>query len=516
MNYYQNLSALTLESPRQNKHICKTPQANPQTKVLQKSLLSANIQLIRIKVTGLTILTLFTLNLFGQIQQPQTPTFKNFNPVSPTKSYTTEQKQYQHHNQKNNQYKSAIQPKKANEIAAKNYFLPDNIYNTINKNNYLLTSTNSIPNKENKSVQLIYSITKEISTYETSISYQFPSLQSQPGANNFNQAYDELIDMLEGRKPLDLKRAVFITENAFFGNTMNYNDYVKTIKEMTLLIQLKIQQENLPMNNQTINYMTHQFISDTLKIKLTEQEQTITTYPKTYDFDDPFGYKDVRKMFVSKLIAEYTGQCKSLPLLYLILVNELGGNAYLSFSPSHSFVKCKDSHNSWYNLELTNGMLTSNSWLVGSGYIKAEAVKSGIFLDTLNKQQIIAHCLVDLAQYYGWRYNGYDEFVLKCVNKALEYNPSDIWAIQVKSDYYTLLFMYVAQQLGYTTIEQLKNNPKALELFMQRNRIYALIDGLGYKPMPDQAYLDWLQTLNEKQQQQENDKQYIKFSKIVR
>jgi hypothetical protein len=472
----------------------------------------------RLKISGLTLLTFLTLEVLGQ--EPQTPTFEKFTPVSPKKSHSTGQPQQQTNTQQKHSYGSALQGKKADEIAASrnvNYALPDNIYNSLNQNNFVLTSSSSIPGKNMSSVNMVHSVLNEMNYHEKTINYHFPSLAAAPGYSSFVSAYQELLDMLEGRKPLDLKRAVFITENAFFGNQMNYNDYLKNIKEMALLIQLKMKQENLPLNdNDAILYMAHQYMSDTLDIELPFQEKTATTFPKRYDFKDPFGYDDPRKMFVSKLMAENTGQCKSLPLLFLILINELGGEAYLSFSPSHSYIKCKDKNGVWYNIELTNGMLTSDSWVVGSGYVKSEAVKSGIFLDTLNKKQVIAQCLVDLAQYYGWRYNSQDDFVLKCVNKAIDHHSNNIWAIQVKSDYYTMLFKYVSGQKGYTDPSHLKNDQKAMELFMQRNRLYALIDGLGYQPMPEQAYMDWLKTLEEKQQQQEHDQNYFNFSKIIR
>ncbi|MBI5538541.1 MAG: hypothetical protein HY951_00645 [Bacteroidia bacterium] len=481
-------------------------QANAQPKPAKElNLACPHASLV---VLFFVLTNLFSVDTFAQIQSPNIPTFeKQPNPISNTQSYSTGQTQ-QDYSTLNH---SDLQTKKVNAN------VPDNIYNSLNKNNFVLTSNSTIPGKTSSSVDNVYSIINEMKNYEPSINYHFPSLQSATGFNSFNSAYQELLDMLEGRKTLDLKRAVFITENAFFGNQMKYEDYKKSIAEMALLIQLKMQQEKLSVsNNDAILYMTHQYFTDTLNIKLRVQEKTVTTFPKTYDFQDPFGNEDPTKMFVSKLMVKNSGQCKSLPLLFLILVNELGGNAYLSFSPSHSYIKSKDKNGVWYNIELTNGMLTSDSWVVGSGYIKSEAVKSGIFLDTLNKKEVIAQCLVDLAQYYTWHYKAQDDFVLKCVNKALEFHPNNIWAIQVKSDYYSYLFKYVSEQKGFSNIEQLKKDPKALELFTQRNRIYALIDGLGYQPMPEQAYIDWLKTLNEKQQKQESEQQYINFSKIVR
>jgi|GEM_PF-6378361 len=61
-----------------------------------------------------------------------------------------------------------------------------------------------------------------------------------------------------------------------------------------------------------------------------------------YDFVDFWGREDTRKVFVTKLLATNSGQCQSLPQLYLILAEELGTTAYLAFSPEHSYIKFQD------------------------------------------------------------------------------------------------------------------------------------------------------------------------------
>lgn len=57
-----------------------------------------------------------------------------------------------------------------------------------------------------------------------------------------------------------------------------------------------------------------------------------------YDFEDFYARGDLSKYMVSKLLAQNTGQCHSLPLLYLILAEELGVKAHLCFSPNHSIL----------------------------------------------------------------------------------------------------------------------------------------------------------------------------------
>jgi hypothetical protein len=152
-------------------------------------------------------------------------------------------------------------------------------------------------------------------------------------------------------------------------------------------------------------------------------------------------------MFVEKLLQSNKGQCHSLPLLYLILAEEINAKAYLSFSPNHSYIKFKDNNGKWINVELTNGMLTTDAFVLQSGYMKAEALQNKIYMQPLTERQLLSEIMVDLAKGYSVKF-GYDEFVEQVIDKAIELYPNNVFAQMVKSDYRTLKFHYVAQQLG--------------------------------------------------------------------
>jgi hypothetical protein len=137
--------------------------------------------------------------------------------------------------------------------------------------------------------------------------------------------------------------------------------------------------------------MLFQFFSE--ELKLGNQKHL----PFKYDFQDYMGINDYSKMFVTKLIHSGSGQCHSMPLLYLILAEEIGAEAFLSFSPNHSYIKFQDDKNKWFNIELTNGMLTASSFMLNSGFIKAEAMQSEIYMQNLSKQELLSQLYVDLA-----------------------------------------------------------------------------------------------------------------------
>ncbi|CAG5086806.1 hypothetical protein [Parvicella tangerina] len=487
-----------------------------------KSQIRDNGKSLILKIKSLAILVIFisisnTCTCLGQITEPKSPQFNTYTPVSTDQSF-------QHFNSgsNSNSFNSTLQPSSPESSQNVNSQTPNQVFERLNKNNSTLNAKSFIPPKQIQTVAFVKSLIVESNATDEKVNYTMPRLSSESEKLHFEKAYNEIVEMLEGKKPLSIKRAVFLTENAWFSGQMNYKDFCAALDESEKMIEIKMSQEGLSSrDNHAINYMTHKYISDTLRIDMMGLEKVVTTFPKQYDFDDPFGYYDVRQMFVSKLMFENSGQCKSLPLYYLILVEELGGSAYLSLSPSHSFIKVKDNKGNFYNVELTNGRLSSDSWIVGSGYIKAEAIKGGIYLDTMNKEQVVANCLTDLAQYYKWRFGkpdiqqGYEDFNLKCINQTLKYHPNNINAILEKSNYYSVLLEYVIRQKGYSTEDQILSDPKTKEIFIQRNKLYALTDGLGYEPMPEEIYSSWLKTIEEKQQEQEHNKFYINFSKIV-
>ena len=56
---------------------------------------------------------------------------------------------------------------------------------------------------------------------------------------NFQQAYQEISSMLEGKQPLDFEKAVFLTENAYLDNSLTYEDFNAALDvHITLIGQL--------------------------------------------------------------------------------------------------------------------------------------------------------------------------------------------------------------------------------------------------------------------------------------
>lgn len=336
------------------------------------------------------------------------------------------------------------------------------------------------------------------------INYSFPSLAQKPGAAYYRGAFDSITAMLKGDAPVNVQKAIFLTENAYLGNSLKYSSYHNAIKAIASVCKQAMHENGYSATDNLAKIMVlYQYFCDTLVYTDIKSKTKAKHYPFTYDFDDYEGIKDYTKLFTSKVLSKGSGQCHSLPLLFLACCQELGVKTYLSFSPNHSFIRFKDKNGKLRNMELTNGRITTDAWILGSGYIKGEAIKSKIYLDTLDERKVLAECLYDLALGYTVKY-GYDIFVLQVVDTALQYHPANVNAAKVRANYYTLLFNYIAEQYGKPTLQQLLRDSRAKAVYDKRNQVYDWLDNNGYTDMPAQAYEQWLNSVNEQKQKQDD------------
>lgn len=344
---------------------------------------------------------------------------------------------------------------------------------------------------------------------QNTINYQLPDLSPLQGTEFFKSALKDLQKMLKGETPLDLKRAVFIVENAYFENRLDYQQFDNAIQQAVNICQLSMVENNIsPTDNLAKNLSIFNYISDTVQVKLPGQEKTLTHYPIKYDFNDYMGIENWSNMFVSKLMATNSGQCHSMPLFYLILAQELGAEAYLTFSPNHSFIRFKSQKGNWFNAELTCGAIITDAAILESGYVKTEAIRSGIYMDTLSIHETVASLINTLANGYTRKY-GYDQFIKRCSDAVREYYPNQLNALMLESNWQTQTTMYIAKQKENPTAKEFVKDPKAKMEFDKMHQVYARIDALGYEFMPEEIYLKWLQGLEEAKNKPENQKSII-------
>lgn len=299
----------------------------------------------------------------------------------------------------------------------------------------------------------------------------------------YKQAFNEQLQMLKGQKPLDFKRAVFLTENAYHKGTLNYQTFCNEITVTGQKLKLLIKQRGLEKYKTAGNWAVFTYMTDTLPIN--------NNTPYTYDFDDFMGDKDWTKMFVTKLMKTHSGNCHSLPYYYKILCKEIGADASLALAPNHVYIKHIDEKGQWTNVELTNGGFPRDQWIIKQMAISVEAIKSGIYMTPLTEKESIAMTMFDLANSYEFEY-GNDEFVLSICDTALTYFPNCVPLLMSKAN--CIRDMIEAEKKKQNPNKDFVNNNIALY-----KKINTRIDDLGYKDMPIELYQEWVQTVeNEK------------------
>lgn len=297
------------------------------------------------------------------------------------------------------------------------------------------------------------------------------------------------------------KQAVILTENSFIPTlcdssfyTIQINDFDKILKRMIETVNLKNYRFGDSLNFKK-NYLINQLFGDTISFHSNSSLQFIT--PFLYDFNDSNGDVDWTNTFVSNLLITHKGNCRSLTYLYKILADELGAKCWLSLAPNHIYIRNYSKQIGWYNTELTSGTFPTDAWIAATGYVNVDAIRSGVYMDTLSNQQSIGLCLMDLAHGYIKQTKNYtDSFVLKCCNLVLQYHSVNPEALLTKAE--ALKRMYLKQKE--------ENNPIAQTIYDEMEQTYITLVKLGYREMPYKAYQKWLKTAKHNKERYQNKK----------
>jgi hypothetical protein len=323
-------------------------------------------------------------------------------------------------------------------------------------------------------------------------------------SSSYQQTYDYITKMLTGETPLSFKDAVWATEKVYYNDTLD-------IKALNNDIEMLIELSKIVSNTELITYtgkdkdvvMKHaalfSVMSDSLIIPL-DSEHFFVHSPYIYDFDDPLGQKDWTKMFVSKLLETGKGNCHSLPYLYKILADELNIPCYLAFAPNHIYVKSFAESTGWYNTELTSATFPIDAWIMASGYVTIDAIRNGLYMDTLSNKQAVANCLLDLAQGYQYKYGKENpEFVVKCCNTVLEYHPANVSALLTKAEAQKYYIHSLMKAKKLKKPESLFADASVKAMYSEMETIYIQLHKSGYRRMPKEMYRQWMELLKNEQ-----------------
>lgn len=334
--------------------------------------------------------------------------------------------------------------------------------------------------------------------------YYLTSLSDKAGTKAYYSAFENLSKL--NPEDYSIADATFLVENAFYNNDKNFqNTFQNYIQKATKIIQTEINKKGISEDDNTSkNLAVFKYFS-----KDSKQNGKVIHKAIKYDFDDYWGAKDYSKMFVSKLMKTNTGQCHSMPLLYLILAEQLGADASLVLIPNHFYIRFTDNAGEMLSIELTNGMFSTNSFVINNGYIKSEALQNKIYMQNLTKKELLSQTFVDLASGYIHKF-GYDEFVNQVLEKALELNPNNINATLWQSNLNQKRFVEACKKFGIDpnnkeSLQNIRNYPELVAQLNNINGQFDYIDHSGFAQMPAEQYEKWLGSLKTTENKQKND-----------
>jgi hypothetical protein len=324
----------------------------------------------------------------------------------------------------------------------------------------------------------------------------------------FSQAYEHLQEGLEASSQ-PFKHYVFEVENAFLEGKVSRTEFDSKLQSLVRICKLRIEYDSINYPGKDYekvekNGSIFKTLTDTTIFQLTDTSYLIH-YPFTYNFEDIWGSRDWRNMFVMKLLVSKKGNCHSLPYLYKILSDELGAGSYLSLAPNHIYIKTQTKKVGWFNTELTSATFPIDAWLMASGYISLQAVQNGIYLDTLSEKESIALCVLDLAQGYNHKYPDNDgKFVIECCDLALKHFPDYVNAILLKAETRLKQLQAMQKEMKYAYLKEVTAMPDGKAKWDEMNSLYMQLYKLGYRQMPEQMYVEWLTSLKTEKEKYSN------------
>ena len=322
--------------------------------------------------------------------------------------------------------------------------------------------------------------------------------QQVDSKTNYQVAFDELHKMLRDEIPVSFKRAVFVTENAYFDNEISYNDFLFEVERLVKLSKAVVAADGLNYSEKDrqqvlLSASIFKVMKDSVFSENPDKSRRLIKSPYMYDMEDFWGERNWTKMFVTKLLYSQTGNCHSLPLLYKILADELGTKAWLAVAPSHTYIKQWNDKTGWYNTELTTGQFPYDADIKLNSYIPTEAIADGIFMDTLSVKENISYIITDLAQGYVKKF-GYEDIdtPISWIQNALEYYPDYVNALILKAELQKKKYEALMYEKGVSDFSKIGDDALMKNKLAELEQSYLKIHHLGYRRMPREMYLNWL------------------------
>ncbi|MBS1778028.1 MAG: hypothetical protein JST70_01805 [Bacteroidetes bacterium] len=315
----------------------------------------------------------------------------------------------------------------------------------------------------------------------------------------YRETKQKIENMLDGKEPLSFERAIYLIENAYWENGLDYegfkqvldfhlqnviaiaqaNDLPDSFYQPTLLqstIQSK-KDRSIAMENLRKNWAIYAYMTDTTVIyHEVNGWRPVLSLPFKYSYTDPMGTRDWQNTLVSHLLLTKRGNCFALASLYKILAERLGTDAVLSTAPSHIYITHRNEEGIPFNVELSNGQIAGTGTLATLTYTTNDAIRNNIALRELNLKQSVTLCLIYLAKSYEQEFGSLqDGFTQSCVDIALQNDDQSLNALLLKAE---ILENEIVSKGGNVAMLQKDQG------FIEYQALITKLYKLGYREMP--------------------------------
>jgi murein DD-endopeptidase MepM/ murein hydrolase activator NlpD len=316
----------------------------------------------------------------------------------------------------------------------------------------------------------------------------------------FYSAFDALKNMLDGKDSLNFEKAVFITENAYYGNNYKYDDFNKVLDVHTELI--KAISENARLGNQekfktlklyeqkmfnlnTLNWAIYKYITDTTFVM--GNDFIYYNEPFNYSTDDPYGSTQWENTQVIHLLTSKNprGNCYSLSAFFKILSDRLKSEARLVTTPHHIYIQNRNQRGDFKNVELATKAFPGDGSIQVLSYTTKTSIMNGMAQQPLTDKQAIVLNLIYLAKGFEHKFNdNTNDFLLKCADLAFKYDTLSMNALLLKAEVSENILFQSLRQNKISTVQQARTNLKTQKLLANYEKQLSNLYKCGYREIP--------------------------------
>ena len=305
---------------------------------------------------------------------------------------------------------------------------------------------------------------------------------------HYERAYELIYRQLYHQREVPFKDIVFAIENAYLGDSANYDEYNQEIGRMVSALRRQAE--------------TYSPFSPSKEMALLQAISTCYSQPNEANKGKPFTYDMLPTLrqnhphygLVITLLKTGRGTCRSLPFLFKILADELGVDAYITMAPYHYFIQHLDQLGNWWNFETTAGRYLTSAAIMELTETRPAGVRSGLYFHPMNKDELMIVCLNDLIRAYYLRTGRYtDPFVRRCYGVGLLFYPNSILLTHLYNDCRAVLSER-AQSAGIKDTIEIKDSALREE-YLYVESIREGIESIGYQEWTDDYLSQYLQRM---------------------